>query len=48
MQSMIEFSMYMLQLLTDFLMSEPIFYMYGMFLFMFVVKIFLMIVRGSK
>ena len=41
---MIEFSRHMLTSLAEFLNSEPIIYLYGMVLSLFVVKIFQMII----
>ena len=38
MQSMISFSTYMLDALVDFLGSEPIFYVFGLVCFLFIVK----------
>jgi len=45
MDKMIEFSRHMMMLVAEFLASEPIFYLYGMVIFMFVVKVFLTIIR---
>lgn len=47
MQDMIDFSTAMLTALADFLKSEPIIYLFGMILFTFVVKIF-MILCGRR
>jgi len=45
MTPLIEFSRHMLQLLADFLASEPIFYLYGMVIFLFVVKAVMTVIR---
>lgn len=47
MQSMIDFSTAMLTALSDFLVSEPILYLLGMTLFLFVIKGF-MILCGRR
>ena len=47
MTEMIEFSREILTLLAQFLESEPIIYLYGMVIFLFIVKIFLMIIRQN-
>ena len=43
MNAMINFSLAMLDGVADFLGSEPIFYLFGMVCFCFVVKAFLML-----
>lgn len=43
MNEMIDFSMAMLDGLADFLGTEPIFYLFGLVCFCFVVKAFLML-----
>jgi len=45
---MITFSMEILSLVADFLASEPIIYLWGMIIFLFIVKAFMMIVRTSS
>lgn len=47
MQDMISFSTAMLTALADFLKSEPIIYLFGMILFVFVAKI-IMILCGRR
>ena len=44
MEGMIIFSRHMLQALAEFLASEPIIYLYGMIIFLFVAKVFKMII----
>lgn len=44
MQGMIDFSAAILNLLADWLSSEPIIYLFGMFLLLFVVKAFKILV----
>ena len=48
MQPMIEFTREILKLIAEFLEAEPIIYLYGMIIFLFVVKIFMMFVPKSK
>lgn len=48
MQDMIDFSTAMLTALADFLKSEPIIYLFGMILFTFVVKIFMILCGRRK
>ena len=48
MQDMIDFSTAMLTALPDFLKSEPIIYLFGMILFTFVVKIFMILCGRRK
>ena len=48
MQYMIDFSTAMLTALADFLKSEPIIYLFGMILFTFVVKIFMILCGRRK
>jgi len=45
MTPMIEFTREILRILAEFLETEPIFYLYGMILFLFIVKVFVMIIR---
>jgi hypothetical protein len=47
MQPMIEFTRYMLELLAEFLATEPIFYLYGMVIFLFVVKLTMTVIRKN-
>jgi hypothetical protein len=47
MQPMIEFTRYMLEMLAEFLATEPIFYLYGLVIFLFIVKIFMTVIRKS-
>jgi hypothetical protein len=44
---MIEFSRVMLELLAEFLSTEPVFYLYGMVIFLFIVKICMTIMRKN-
>lgn len=48
MQDMIDFSTAMLTALADFLKSEPIIYLFGMILFTFIVKIFMILCGRRK
>ena len=48
MQDMIDFSTAMLTALADFLKSEPISYLFGMILFKFIVKIFMILCGRRK
>jgi len=43
MRDMIDFSLAMMEGLADFLGSEPIFYLFGLVCFCFIVKIFMML-----
>ena len=45
MTPMIEFSREMLRLLAEFLEQEPIIYLYGMIIFLFIVKIVMLIIK---
>ena len=47
MADMISFSTTMLSVLVDFLMAEPIFYLYSLVLFCFIAK-FIMILVGRR
>ena len=47
MQAMVEFSRIMLELLAEFLAKEPIFYLYGMVIFLLIVKICMTIIRKN-
>ena len=48
MQDMIDFGTAMRNALADFLKSEPIIYLFGMILFTFVVKIFMILCGRRK
>lgn len=48
MQIMIDFSKEMMAAIADFLNTEPIIYLYGMIIFLFVVKTFLMIIDNRR
>ena len=48
MQDMSDFSTAMLTALADFLKSEPIIYLFGMILFTFIVKIFMILCGRRK
>lgn len=48
MTPMIDFSVAMLTALSDFLLSEPVFYLFGLICFCFVVKAFKILITPGK
>jgi hypothetical protein len=47
MQPMIEFTRHMLELIAEFLSKEPVIYLYGMVIFLLIVKIFMTVIRKN-